>query len=753
MAFMARSSVPGFFLKRKAMPEKKITILISGMHCVNCAATIEKKLLKTPGVKSAAVSFANEKASVMIDPDVAGSDALKAAVESAGFKFLGLEGMQREFIDADKAAFLKSQAIKSGIGFIAGFALMAAGMIKTGMAQHRILIFQFLISTLILPYISFPIFKAAYISLLNRNLTMDIMYAMGIGVAYTASAMAMAGLVFSPDFMFFDTAVLLAAFLTFGRYLEMRARSRTTTSLRALMDLCPKRAIVVLNGNTKEIPAENVVAGDMLQVKPGDKIPVDGTIISGESHVDESMISGEAFPMLKKPGDNVIAGTVNKNGIFVMKAVKVGNETILAQITRLVSDAQNTKPPIQKIADRAVSLFIPVVLGIGLLTFILWHFVFGGSLEFALSACISVLVAACPCALGLATPTALSAGIGRAAELGILIKNGDALEMLEKISVVVFDKTGTITYGEPVVTDILPVFADEHILLTLAASLEQYSRHPLAKAILEKAMEMKCEYKECSGIDTVEGKGINGFVDNIKTYIGNVAFMQELGIDIGLDLMEKLSIFSNDGKSVLLIANNGKLVGAIACADSIKKSSSEAISALHDKCIKTALVSGDNEKTATAIAKQAGIEEVYANILPAGKAPREKIMQEQGGRTAFVGDGINDAVALAQADIGIAMNNGTDVAVESADIVLMRNDCMDVVSVLNLGKAVMSQIRINIFWAFAYNSALIPFAAGLFYPAFHVMLRPEWAGLAMAMSSVTVVLLSLRLKKIKPMKE
>jgi Cu+-exporting ATPase len=731
--------------------ETKIVINVGGMHCVNCAKSIETALLKIKGVRRAVVAFAHEKADVVIDPGLVPIDALKNAVESSGFQFLGIDGQtDQEALDEKKKRFLRMQLWKFIVGFMVGAALMATGLITTGLSPHALMLAQFIIATPVFLVTGFSIFKAAVSSLRNLSLTMDVMYALGMGTAYIASVMATFSIVLSPQFMFFDTSVLLAAFLTLGRYLETRARSRTSSAIRSLMDLRPKTAFLLIGNEPRETPVETIVAGNRLLVRPGDAFPVDGIVLSGESSVDESMISGESFPLVKKKDDSVIAGTINKNGVLTITTTKVGRETMLARIIELVSDAQNSRPPIQKTADRAVSWFIPSVLAAALLSFLLWLFIAGAPLLFALTACISVLVVACPCALGLATPTALSVGLGRAATMGVLIKSGDALELSEKISTVVFDKTGTLTKGAPEVLDILPVSGDPANLLSLAASIEQYSRHPLAMAILRKAADMGSALKSCDAFTSLEGEGVIGVIDGKETVAGNAGLLNKRGIEVTSGMRKTMEELSCDGKIVALFAREGALCGLIACADALKPTSHKAIEALHAMRIKTVMMSGDNEKTAVAVARLAGIETVYAGLLPTQKAEHLKELQQGGERVAFVGDGINDAVALAQADVGIALGAATDVAIESADIVLMNDDCMDVAAALQLGKAVMRRIRLNLFWAFAYNAALIPFAAGIAYPAFHVLVRPEWAGLAMAMSSVTVVLLSLGLKNYMP---
>jgi Cu+-exporting ATPase len=553
--------------------------------------------------------------------------------------------------------------------------------------------------------------------------------------------------------MFYDTAIMLASFLMLGRYLEARAKGRTSEAIRKLAGLRAKTATIIRDGKEEEIPVDDVVAGDIVVVKPGSKVPVDGEVVAGESYVDESMITGEPIPPLKAKGSRVVGGTINTNSVLSVKATKVGRETVLAQIIQLVEDAQGSKPPVQRIADTAVTYFIPVVLAIAATAFIVWFFVFPvppDPLLFALTALISVLVVACPCALGLATPTAVTVGIGRGAELGILIKNGEALEVAEKITTVVFDKTGTLTKGKPEVTDIIPVGISEQTLLGLAASVEKNSQHPLAQAVVRKAGSTGIAIEQADHFDTYGGKGVIATVLGETVLVGNRILMQENGVVIPVEVEARISALEQDGKTAILIAAGSRIAGVIAIADTLKETSQESVRQLKAMGVHVVMITGDNKRTADAIARQIGIERVVAQVLPQDKAAEVKALQEKGEIVAFVGDGINDAPALAQADVGIAIGSGTDVAIESGDVVLIKDDLLDSVAAIQLSKKVMGRIKGNIFWAFAYNTALIPVGAGVLYPFFGFVFKPELAALAMALSSVTVVSLSLLLKKYIP---
>jgi Cu+-exporting ATPase len=607
-------------------------------------------------------------------------------------------------------------------------------------------LFMLVVTLLPFIYLSYPIFLAAYRALKNRVLNMDVMYAMGIGVAYGASILGTFSIVLTEDFMFYETALMLAAFLMLGRYLEARAKGRTSDAIRKLVALAPKTATIVREDREVEVPLPDVQPGDVVVVKPGEKVPVDGEVLDGESSVDESMISGEPLPVLKRKGMQVVGGTVNQNGVIRFRAIRVGKDTVLAQIIHLVDEAQGSKPPVQRIADRAVTYFIPVVLAIAIGSFLLWYYVLGNTLLFALTALISVLVIACPCALGLATPTAVTVGIGRGAELGILIKKGEALETPEKLTAILFDKTGTLTRGKPEVTDLSAMGITEATLLSLAASVEKNSLHPLAEAIVRKAQDGKVPLQPAEGFDTLGGKGVVARVLGEEVVIGNRLLLSERNIPVPADLEQRIAPLEGEGKTVMLVAAGGQPSGLIAVADTLKPTAKGTVEALKAMGLRVIMVTGDNPRTAGAIARQIGITDVMAEVLPQEKAGLVKGLQEKGEVVAFVGDGINDAPALAQADTGIAIGSGTDVAIESGDIVLIRDDLRDAVGAIQLSRKVMGRIKGNLFWAFAYNTALIPVAAGLLYPFFGITFRPEWAGLAMALSSVTVVTLSLLLK-------
>jgi Cu+-exporting ATPase len=508
----------------------------------------------------------------------------------------------------------------------------------------------------------------------------------------------------------------------------------------------PKTATVIKDGIEVQIPIEDVEINDIVVVKPGEKIPADGTVVSGESYVDESAITGEPIPVFKNTGKNVVGGTINKNGALKFKAARIGKDTVLAQIINLVESAQGSKPPVQRIADKAVTYFIPTILTIAIVSFILWYYVFDSTLLFGLTVLISVLVVACPCALGLATPTAVTVGIGRGAEFGILVKNGEALEISEKLTTVLFDKTGTLTKGKPEVTDIIGYEIGETELLRYAASVEASSEHPLGDAVVRKAKKDGLDLQEIREFNSFGGKGVRAIVKGREVIIGNRSLFSDKNVEITNQVEDKILQLEKEGKTVVIMGINGALSCIIAVADTLKESTADAISGLKNMKLKVAMITGDNARTAKAIASQIGIDRIISEVLPQDKSAEVKRLQEDGEVVAFVGDGINDAPALAQADVGIAIGSGTDIAIESGDIVLIKDDLMDSVASVQISKKVMGRIKQNLFWAFAYNVILIPVAAGILYPSFGIMFRPEYAGLAMALSSVTVVSLSLMLK-------
>ena len=729
----------------------EVTIKIGGMVCATCVQTIETALRALPGIISANVNLGTEKAYVAFNPSISTIPEMKKAIEDAGYQYLGIAGEVSE--EAEKIARekdLHDKFLRFSIGFAVSIPLMIAMWVPLPISMHTLAYIMLAVSAPVFYFVAYPIFRAASMALRNRSLNMDVMYAMGTGVAFVASVMGTFGIILTQEFMFYDTAIMLASFLMLGRYLEARAKGRTSEAIRKLAGLRAKTATIIREGREEEIPVEDVVVGDIVVVKPGSKVPVDGEVVGGASYVDESMITGEPVPPLKSPGSRVVGGTINTNSVLSVKATKVGRETVLAQIIQLVEDAQGSKPPVQRIADIAVTYFIPAVIAIAGISFIVWFFVLNSTLLFALTALISVLVVACPCALGLATPTAVTVGVGRGAELGILIKNGEALEIAEKVTTVVFDKTGTLTKGKPEVTDIIPFGISESTLLGLTAGVEMNSQHPLAQAVVRKAKNAGISIPQADHFDTFGGKGVVATVLSENVLAGNRLLMQEKGVTVSDDVEVQIAAFEQDGKTAILIAAGMQLAGIIAIADTLKETSGESVRQLKKMGIQVVMITGDNKRTADAISRQIGIDRVIAEVLPQDKAAEVKALQEKGEIVAFVGDGINDAPALARADVGIAIGSGTDIAIESGDVVLIKDDLLDAVAAIQLSKKVMGRIKGNIFWAFAYNAALIPVGAGVLYPFFGFTFKPELAALAMAMSSVTVVSLSLLLKKYIP---
>ncbi|MGB2727444.1 MAG: heavy metal translocating P-type ATPase [Halobacteriota archaeon] len=730
-----------------AVINEKVILKIGGMTCAMCVKTIENALNRLDGIAGVTVNLGAEKAYVTYNPKMTTVADMKKAIEEAGYQYLGVEGEEAEDLEeAARERALREKRNRFIVGFAVGVPLMILGYVSIDFPVAYLML---VVSAPVFIYVSHPIFSAAYRALRNKNLNMDVMYSMGIGVAFVASILGTFEFVLSREFLFYETAVLLASFLTIGRYLEARAKGKTSEAIKKLMGLQPKTAAVIRDNHEIEIPIEDVQINDIVVVKPGEKIPVDGEVVDGESYVDESMITGEPIPALKQKGDSVVGGTLNKNSVIKFRATKIGKDTVLSQIVKLVESAQGSKPPVQRIADKAVSYFIPTVLTIAILSFATWYVILGNTLLFALTALISVLVIACPCALGLATPTAVTVGIGRGAELGVLVKNGEALEISEKLTTIVFDKTGTLTKGKPEVTDIIGIGIGDGALLKLAASVEKNSQHPLAEATVRKAQEQGIAMEESKGFDTFSGKGVTAKVEGKEVLIGNRTLFEERAISYQ-KVEERIVQLEKEGKTVILIAIDSEIGGMIAIADTLKERTKDAINAFKSMKFNVVMITGDNARTAYAIAKQIGIENVLAEVLPQDKAEEVKKLQEKGEVVAFVGDGINDAPALAQADVGIAIGSGTDVAIESGEVVLIKDDLMDAVAAVQLSKKVMSRIKQNLFWAFAYNTALIPVAAGILYPFFGITFKPELAGLAMAMSSVTVVSLSLMLKRYVP---
>jgi len=708
-----------------------LTVLVGGMSCAMCAQRIESALKELEGVSDATVNLAAEKAYISYNPSLASAEDFRRIIEDLGYEFMGAEGDGE--IQEDQGPKLRRIAV----GFGVSLPLMAMMYLGIHLPVNEGL-FMLLVSVVPFAYVSGPIFRGAMRSLRSGTLDMDVMYSLGIGVAFLSSLLGTVG-VLPSSFMFYETALMLASFLTLGRYLEARAKGKTSGAIGRLMELQPDTATILRGGEEVEVRADELVEGDEVVVRPGDRIPADGRVLDGESYVDESMITGEPLPVLKTRGSEVIAGTINTDGVLRFRVERTGDETFLSRIIGLVDEAQASKPPVQRIADRAVSYFIPSVLTVALAAFLFWYLVEGAGLLISVTVLISVLVVACPCALGLATPTAVTVGIGRGAELGILIKKGEALEVAGRISCVLFDKTGTLTEGKPEVTDI---FGDA---LEYAAALEARSRHPIAVAVTERAMREGLEIPEVEEFRAIPGKGLEGKINSQHVIAGNRALMDEFGVEIPGDA-EKLE---SEGKTVVMVAADGEFKGVIGVSDRIKPGAAAAVGELERMGIRTAMITGDNRRTAEKVAREVGISTVIAEVLPEDKASRVSELRSRGVGVAFVGDGINDAPALSEADLGIALGGGTDVAKEAGEVVLVGDDPLDTAAALQLAGKVISRIKQNLFWAFAYNVILIPVAAGALYPL-GVVFRPEYAGLAMALSSVTVVSLSLSLRGYTP---
>lgn len=732
-----------------SVTKEKVIIKIGGMTCVMCVKAIEDALGKLDGISEVTVNLTAEKVYFNYNPQITSIAEIKNIIEELGYQYLGVEEESEEFEEELRAKDLKTKRNRIIVGFGVAISLMGLMFLNVSLP---IPMPYFMLAVSILPfiYVSYPIFTAGLCSLKNRTLDMDVMYSMGIGVAFISSILGTFGIILTEQFLFYETALMLAAFLTLGRYLESRAKGKTSNAIKKLIGLQAKTATVIRENKEIKIPIEDVQVHDIVIVKPGEKIPADGEVVSGESYVDESAITGEPIPVFKDTGKTVVGGTINQNGILRFKALKIGKDTVLAQIIKLVEDAQGSRPPVQRIADKAVSYFIPTVLTIAIVAFIFWYLISGATLLFAFTVLISILVVACPCALGLASPTAITVGIGRGAELGILIKNGEALEISERLTTIVFDKTGTLTKGKPEITDIITIGIDNEELLKLAASVEKNSQHPLAEAVVKKALAENIPINESLNFNTFGGKGVKAIVENKEVFMGNRTLFKDINITITDDINEKLSIFENEGKTAVLIAIDNELSGIVAIADTLKETTKDAIRNLKKMNLNVVMITGDNERTARAIANQVGIENVIAEVLPQDKSEEVRCLQEAGDVVAFVGDGINDAPALAQSDVGLAIGSGTDVAIESGEIVLIKDDIMDAVAGVQLSKKVIGRVKQNLFWAFAYNVVLIPIAAGALYHSLGITFRPEFAGLAMVLSSVSVLTLSLLLKGYVP---
>lgn len=734
----------------------EVTLKLNGMHCASCVMNVENFLIRLDGIFDVKADLTSQTARINYDKTKVTVKDMEEVINSLGFEVLGIDGQLEINEDEIYKNDLKDKRNRIIVGFAASAVLMALMYIHWHPFGLSMGITSLIISILPFLYVSLPTLKAGFNGLVHKNLNMDVMYSMGITVAYISSILGTFNIVLDHSFMFYETAIMLPSFLLIGRYLEAKAKKKTSDSIRELIGLQPTAATLIeldSNGNIvsqKEVNIKEIQIGDILLVRPGDKIPVDGEVIGGHSYVDESMINGEPIPKAKRDGEEVFAGTINQDGVLHIKAKKIGSKTVLSNIIRLVEKAQSSRPPVQKLANTAVSYFIPTILTIAVVVFLLWYFVFDSTLLFALTTLISILVVACPCALGLATPTAVTVGVGRAAEFGILIKNGDTLENAGKIDVAAFDKTGTITEGQPEVDDVICYGISENELVELAASVEKNSNHPIAKAIVRKANDMNLELNQTSSFENITGKGLKAQVNDKDILAGNKKLLESQDIEIPQSVLEEYGRLEDLSKTIILIGVDREIKGILSLSDKIKANSKRTIEELHKMGIETYMLTGDNKKTASTVASAVSIDNVCAGVLPENKLDIVKNLQKEDKTVLFVGDGINDAPALTQANIGVAMGNGTDIAMESGDIVVMEGDLENVVAAVQFSKKVMTRIKENLFWAFAYNVILIPLAAGALYAGFGIMFMPEWSALAMALSSVTVISLSLALKGYVP---
>ncbi len=745
----------GYSIKKNI---KTYNLKVEGMTCSACANRVERVTKKIGGVQESNVNFATEKLTIVVDEDVTGYSDIKTAVEKAGYKLEKEDKAKEDKKESNPAKELLNRFIISVILTVPLLIISMGHMV--GMHLPSIidpminpLNFALIQIALTLPVmlVGYKFYKVGIKNLFKLSPNMDSLISIGTLAAFLYGIFAIVKINQGNSeyamHLYFESAAVILTLITLGKYLEAVSKGKTSQAIKALMGLAPKSATVIRNGIESIIPIEEVVAGDIVLVKPGEKLPVDGEVIEGSTSIDESMLTGESIPVEKEIGSNVIGASINKTGFIKYKATKVGKDTALAQIVKLVEEAQGSKAPIAKLADVISAYFVPIVIGLAIIAAVAW-LVAGESMIFALTIFISVLVIACPCALGLATPTAIMVGTGKGAENGVLIKGGEALETTYKLNTIVFDKTGTITEGKPKVTDILVNNITENEILSLAASAEKGSEHPLGEAIVKEAEDRKLQLKEINKFNAIPGHGIEVLIDEKNIFLGNKKLMQEKNVDI-LSLDAQSERLSNEGKTPMYISINSELKGIIAVADTVKENSKEAIETLHSMGIKVAMITGDNKNTANAIAKQVGIDIVLAEVLPEDKANEVAKLQKDGDKVGMVGDGINDAPALAKADIGIAIGSGTDVAIESADIVLMKSDLMDVPTAIKLSKATIRNIKENLAWAFGYNILGIPVAMGILHIFGGPLLNPMIAAGAMSFSSVSVLLNALRLRNFK----
>lgn len=749
----------------KNKQDQQLSFHVSGMTCASCAANISRRLSKQAGVKEASVNFANEQAVVNFDPHQVNSEKILSMVADLGYKAHVLDDDTIDLAGEERAAELGKLRTSLIVSIILTSVLVTEMIpfVHWPAWLHNPWLMWFL-ATPVQFWAGWRFYKGAWSSLKNKTANMDTLIALGTSVAYLYSAavvligdwLVAQGV---PAYLYFEASSTIITLVLLGKYLEIRAKSQASSAIYKLLDLQPKMAHRLENGSTTLIPVKDVQVGDHLQVKPGEKVPVDGEIVSGESSVDESMITGESLPVYKKTGDTVIGATLNKSGAFVLKTSKVGSETFLSQIIRLVRQAQGSRPQIQKLVDQISAYFVPIVIVLALLSFAVW-FWFGPepSLLLAMTSLISVLIIACPCALGLATPISIMVGVGRGAEKGILVKDSQAMETARQVGAVIFDKTGTLTEGKPKVQQ--AAFASELVgqssakpinkqaIIDILVALESQSQHPLAGAIVER-YQKKIVTQAVSAFKDYPGGGVMGLAGKLKVFVGNKRFLEQHKVEFDKSLLDKAKKWQSQAQTVIFVAVDGRLMMIIGLADTLRATAKDMVDELRNMEIKTIMLTGDTEDTARVIAGQVGIKDFQASVLPHDKEVWVGKMRRRYGRVAMVGDGINDAPALAAADIGIAMGEGTDVAIESAGVTLLRSDLSLIPSVFRLSKATFNNIAQNLFWAFIYNVSLIPVAMGVLYPWWGVKLNPMLAGAAMAFSSVSVVVNALRLKRAK----
>ncbi len=738
---------------------QKTTVSIGGMTCAACVRRVESTLERIDGVTDAGVNLATGRATIFHRADWEGLEALKKKVSDAGYQFLGAsEELLEDPVEAARIKEVRELKIKFLAGVVLSIIIFAGSMqswfpFLRPIPRQTMLVLLFVLTTPVVFWVGSRFVTGALKAARQKTTDMNTLVAVGALSAYLYSSLAafaprlFVGAGISPH-VYFDGAAMIITLVLLGRLLEAKAKGKTSSAIKKLMGLKPRTARVIRDGKESDIPIASVIQDDLIVVRPGEKIPTDGVVVSGSSAVDEAMLTGESIPVAKAAGSEVFAATINKSGSFTFRATRVGAETALAQIIRLVEEAQGSKAPIQRLADKVASIFVPVVFGIAVLTFVIWYFLVPEPIfSRALLNFVSVLIIACPCAMGLATPTAVMVGTGIGAENGILIKGGESLENAYKLTMIAFDKTGTLTKGTPEVTDIVSAEdTTEEEILKIAVSIESVSEHPLAHAVVAKARERNIAAQEVEGFEALSGLGARGTLDGKTWILGNQRLMEKEGI-LMEGLEQEAGRLASEGKTCVFVAEKGRVAGLIGFLDSPKVSAAGAIAALKAMGLRTVLITGDNKKSARAIGEPLGMDQILAEVLPAGKADEVKRLQAEGHVVGMVGDGINDAPALSTADIGIAIGAGTDVAMEASDITIMRDDLEAVPEAIRLSFETMKVIRQNLFWAFFYNSLGIPIAAGILYPFFGILLNPVFAAAAMAMSSVSVVSNSLRLRR------